>query len=243
VLALTIPSADNGVCFNHRELFPADKQWGLYDTREVCNMTHIIRSFFASTNARPARAVSARSSRSAVAIGAAALAIMTLAATLGLRDRGLPGSRTGGLFNAGVWDGGSGGAVELSQRMRGHDLSSDATHAHAHHAHGHVPVSPHAPHTPMAHARTAGPGASGAKVTPPAPPPPLTAAQKAKIERENELWKTEQAMKAKLDESDKAKGNRLWQQTISVVHKHDPNAALIAKLNKENMLTVFWVVT
>jgi len=39
------------VCFNPRELFPADKQWGRYDTRDVCNMTHIIRSFFASTNA------------------------------------------------------------------------------------------------------------------------------------------------------------------------------------------------
>ena len=50
-------------------------------------------------------------------------------------------------------------------------------------------------------------------------------------------------MKAKLDESDKAKGNRLWQQTISVVHKHDANAALIAKRNKENMLTVLCIVT
>jgi len=39
------------VCFNPRELFPEDKQWGRYDTRDVCNMTHIIRSFFASTNA------------------------------------------------------------------------------------------------------------------------------------------------------------------------------------------------
>ena len=46
-----IPPAGNGVCFNPRELFPADKQWGLYDTRDVCNMTHITRSFFASTNA------------------------------------------------------------------------------------------------------------------------------------------------------------------------------------------------
>jgi hypothetical protein len=51
VLALTIPPAGNGVCFNPRELFPADTQWGLYDTRDVCNMTHIVRSFFASTNA------------------------------------------------------------------------------------------------------------------------------------------------------------------------------------------------
>ena len=93
-------------------------------------------------------------------------------------------------------------------------------------------MSPHAPHVPSAHT-SAGPKTAKA----PPPPPPLTAAQKAKIERENELWKTEQAMKAKLDASDEAKGNRLWQQTISVVHKHDPNAALIAKLNKEDMLS------
>ena len=45
---------------------------------------------------RPARAGRARSTWSEVAMGAAALAITTLAATLGLRDRGLPGSRTGG---------------------------------------------------------------------------------------------------------------------------------------------------
>ena len=40
-------------------------------------------------------------------------------------------------------------------------------------------------------------------------------------------------MKTKLDESDAAKENRLWRQTLSIVHKHDPNAALIAKLNKQ----------
>ena len=48
---------------------------------------------------RPARVGSALSTRSEVAMGAAALAITTLAATLGLLDRG---SRTGGLFNAGA---------------------------------------------------------------------------------------------------------------------------------------------
>lgn len=51
MLVLTILPAGNGVCFNPRELFPADKQWGPYDTRDVCNKTHIIRSFFASANA------------------------------------------------------------------------------------------------------------------------------------------------------------------------------------------------
>ena len=49
--ALNLGNTGNGVCFSPRQLFPADKQWGRYDTRDVCNKTHVIRSFFDSTNA------------------------------------------------------------------------------------------------------------------------------------------------------------------------------------------------
>ena len=49
--ALNLRNTGNGVCFSPRQLFPADKQWGRYDTRDVCNKTHVIRSFFDSTNA------------------------------------------------------------------------------------------------------------------------------------------------------------------------------------------------
>ena len=136
------------------------------------------------------------------------------------------------LGGGGLW-GGRGEAISLSQRMRGHDLTH-GPQLPQHHTHGHVPVSPHAAPPPSGASSASGkvPPAGKAAHKAPPPPPPLTAAQKAKIERENEIWKTEQAMKAKLDKSDEAKGNRLWQQTVAVVHKHDPNAALIAKLNK-----------
>ena len=134
-----------------------------------------------------------------------------------------------------------GGGVVLSRRMRGHDLAGGQGAA-ASHAPGHTPVSGHAAHTPSAApggaaapkgpaAAQGGPhGAAGAKAK---APKPLTAAEKAKIAEQKALWRTEQTMKAKLDESDAAKENRLWRQTLSIVHKHDPNAALIAKLNKQ----------
>ena len=137
--------------------------------------------------------------------------------------------------SAGSW----GGGVVLSRRMRGHDLAGGQGAA-ASHAPGHTPVSGHAVHTPSAApggaaapkgpaAAQGGPhGAAGAKAK-----APLTAAEKEKIAEQKALWRTEQTMKAKLDESDAAKENRLWRQTLSIVHKHDPNAALIAKLNKQ----------
>ena len=159
-----------------------------------------------------------RSAGTAILLCAAALAITTLATSFGLKDK-TPRAGTEGIFRE------RGGPIELSQRIRGHELKA-GTSASSHHTHGHIPVSPHAPHVPAAHKSAAAPP----------PPPPLTPAQKAKIQEENELWKTEQAMKAKLDASDAAKGEHLWQQTLGVVHKHDPNAALIAKLSKQGDL-------
>ena len=159
-----------------------------------------------------------RSAGTAILLCAAALAITTLSTSFGLKDK-TPRARMEGSFSE------RGGPIELSQRFRGHELKV-GTSASSHHTHGHIPVSPHAPHVPAAHKSAAAPS----------PPPPLTPAQKAKLQEENELWKTEQAMKAKLDASDAAKGEHLWQQTLGVVHKHDPNAALIAKLSKQGDL-------
>eukprot|EP00041_Stephanoeca_diplocostata_P002316 m.25464 g.25464 ORF g.25464 m.25464 type:complete len:1144 (+) comp13183_c0_seq5:141-3572(+) len=37
-------------CFSPRALFPGDEQWGTDDIRDECNATHLIRSFFTSTD-------------------------------------------------------------------------------------------------------------------------------------------------------------------------------------------------
>jgi hypothetical protein len=53
----------------------------------------------------------------------------------------------------------------------------------------------------------------------------------AKERSEAELWKTEQAMKNELDVQTAHKSGKLWENTVNIVHRTDPSAKLISKLN------------
>eukprot|EP00286_Rhodomonas_abbreviata_P009098 CAMPEP_0181317626 /NCGR_PEP_ID=MMETSP1101-20121128/16571_1 /TAXON_ID=46948 /ORGANISM="Rhodomonas abbreviata, Strain Caron Lab Isolate" /LENGTH=634 /DNA_ID=CAMNT_0023425037 /DNA_START=13 /DNA_END=1917 /DNA_ORIENTATION=+ len=110
-----------------------------------------------------------------------------------------------------------GEAVELSMRMRGHDLTAPVAAAKASKAVAgkQTTASPHA-------------------TKPAAPPKPvLSPEQIAKAKQEQEIWNSEQAMKKQLDDSVDKKGSTLWKQTVDVVHKNDPNAKLIHSLEPE----------
>jgi len=48
---LSLHKPGKGKCFNPQHLFPADQQWGNFDVRDVCNRTHVRRSFYKSSNA------------------------------------------------------------------------------------------------------------------------------------------------------------------------------------------------
>lgn len=43
-------SPPTGECYSPPVLWPGDPQWGASDTLDLCNHTHIVRSFFTSTN-------------------------------------------------------------------------------------------------------------------------------------------------------------------------------------------------
>lgn len=85
----------------------------------------------------------------------------------------------------GTWVGG--GSIELSQRIRGVDLTGGKGPVTAHH----TPVSPHPAHVPSSESHKT-PQPTTAKSPP--PPPPMTAKEKARIAEQNALWKTEQVM-------------------------------------------------
>jgi len=96
-------------------------------------------------------------------------------------------------------------------KMRGHDLTSPAAKTSNAVPGKQTTASPHA--------------------KPIAPPKPVySPAQIAKQKREDEIWKSEQAMKKVLDASVEKKGSNLWKQTVDVVHKNDPNAKIIHSL-------------
>jgi hypothetical protein len=103
-------------------------------------------------------------------------------------------------------------AVELSMRMRGHDLTGKGAKslAGAHPAvQVHSTASPHAS-SPMREV-----------------PKSSSSQQHAKPSSADQLWKTEQAMKKQLDADTTEKSGSLWEQTVDIVHKSDPNAKFI----------------
>ena len=108
---------------------------------------------------------------------------------------------------------------ELSMKFRSHDAEAIGSR---HSASPHPSSSPHAtvPHA-HSHLKARAAHASSRKLS----------AKEAKEQREeDEIWKTEQAMKAQLNQETNERQGKLWHQTVAVVHAHDPNAKLIAKL-------------
>ena len=100
-------------------------------------------------------------------------------------------------------------AVELSMRMRGHDLT------------GKGPKASSSGHKSTEVRSTASPHAS----SPVHQPSAVNAAPHKG--GGDQLWRTEQAMKKQLDADTTEKSGSLWKQTVDIVHKSDPNAKFI----------------
>lgn len=109
-------------------------------------------------------------------------------------------------------------AVELSMRMRGHDIlmthSPAVSHGHEAGKETHTTASPHS--------------------SSPQHPTHSHPASQHMSKRGEEIWKTEQAMKRQLDDAVSLKGGSLWKQTVDMVHKTDPNAKLISSFDDQD---------
>eukprot|EP00960_Hanusia_phi_P006439 184576-Hanusia_phi.AAC.1 len=111
----------------------------------------------------------------------------------------------------------------LSMKLRSHDVEAIGSR---HSAVPHPSSSPHAPVSPVhTHLKARAAHANSRK---------LSAKQLKEQREEEEIWKTEQAMKAQLNQETNERQGKLWHQTVAVVHAHDPNAKLIAKLEPKD---------
>ena len=134
-----------------------------------------------------------------------------------------------------VVHGGAGqGRTVLSMHMRGHNLGAPTKptvglrSTASHHA-----ATP-GEHPPLQAIKKANAGIvkAAAKDAKPTPVVKLTPKQIKEEKEEEEIWKTEKAMKEKLNRDVQRKDGDLWQTTKAFVDKHDPNARIIARLEQ-----------